>query len=230
MIQKVFDTINYEILLKKLEAIGFSDLCVQLFRLCLCEQIHFIEIENQLSDYGKLSCGVPEGYILGPLMFLIYVNDVAHVSGCKLKPLFICRWLVSCTNIEMPKKLKIFCDWLVDNKLSIHFGESKTKSILFASEREIKSARKVNVKFKNIKQHSQVTYLCCVLDETLPWEPMALKALNKVNGKLKFVYRKNKYLTPTLRRMLCNAIIRPYFGHDCSAWYPNFNEITNHTL
>ena len=130
----------------------------------------------------------------------------------------------------MPKKLKIFCDWLVDNKLSIHFGESKTKSILFASEREIKSARKVNVKFKNIKQHSQVTYLCCVLDETLPWEPMALKALNKVNGKLKFVYRKNKYLTPTLRRMLCNAIIRPYFGHDCSAWYPNFNEITNHTL
>ena len=130
----------------------------------------------------------------------------------------------------MPKKLKIFCDWLVDNKLSIHFGESKTKSILFASEREIKSARKVNVKFKNIKQHSQVTYLCCVLDETLPWEPMALKALNKVHGKLKFVYRKNKYLTPTLRRMLCNAIIRPYFDHDCSAWYPNFNEITNHTL
>ena len=91
MIQKVFDTINYEILLKKLEAIGFSDLCVQSFRLCLCEQIYFIEIENQLSGYGKLSCGVPEGYILGPLMFLIYVNDVAHVSGCKLKPLFICR-------------------------------------------------------------------------------------------------------------------------------------------
>ena len=90
-LQKVFDIINYEILLKKLEAIGFSDLCVQSFRLRLCEQMHFIEIENQLSDYGKLSCGVPEGYILGPLMFLIYVNDVAHVSGCKLKPLFICR-------------------------------------------------------------------------------------------------------------------------------------------
>ena len=61
-------------------------------------------------------------------------------------------------------KLTIFCDWLVDNKLSIHFGESKTKSILFASERKIKRARKVNVKYKNIKQHLQVTYLCCVLD------------------------------------------------------------------
>ena len=70
----------------------------------------------------------------------------------------------------------------------------------------------------------QVTYLGCVLDETLCGEPMALKALNKINGKLKFLYRKNKFLTPTLRRMLCNAIIQPHFDYACSAWYPNLNE------
>ena len=48
-------------------------------------------------------------------------------------------------------------------------------------------ARKLNTKYKNvkIKQHSQVTYLVCVLDETVSWKPMALKALNKINGKLK---------------------------------------------
>ena len=48
--------------------------------------------------------------------------------------------------------------------------------------------------------------------------------LNKINGKLKFLYRKNKFLTPTLRRMLCNAIIQPHFDYACSAWYPNLNE------
>ena len=116
--------------------------------------------------------------------------------------------------------------WFVDNKLSMHFGKDKTKSILFANKRKVKSARKLNVKYKNIKikQHSQVTYLGCVLDETLCGEPMALKALNKINGKLKFLYRKNKFLTPTLRRMLCNAIIQPHFDYACSAWYPNLNE------
>ena len=118
------------------------------------------------------------------------------------------------------------CHWFVDNKLSMHFGKDKTKSILFANKRKVKSARKLNVKYKNIKikQHSQVTYLGCVLDETLCGEPMTLKALNKINGKLKFLYRKNKFLTATLCRMLCNAIIQLHFDYACSAWYPNLNE------
>ena len=59
-------------------------------------------------------------------------------------------------------------DWSVDNKLSIHFGEDKTKSIVFTTKSKIKSARKLNLKYKNIKikEHLQVTYLGCVLDET----------------------------------------------------------------
>ena len=53
---------------------------------------------------------------------------------------------------------------------------------------------------------------------------MALKALNKLNGKLKFVCRKNKFLTLALHRMLCNAIVQPHFDYAYSEWYPNFNE------
>ena len=92
----------------------------------------------------------------------------------------------------------------VDNKLRLHFGEDETRSILFASKRKIKSAKKLNVKYKNIiiKKHSQNTYLVCVLDQTLFGEPMALKTLNKINGKLKFLYSKKKFLMPTLRKML----------------------------
>ena len=116
--------------------------------------------------------------------------------------------------------------WFVDNKLSIHFGEDKAKSILFANKRKIKSAKKLEVKYKNIKinQQSQVTNLGCVLDETLSGGPMALKGLNKRNGKLTFLYRKNEFLTPTLCRMLYNVIIQSHFNYACSAWYPNLNE------
>ena len=127
---------------------------------------------------------------------------------------------------QLNKDFENICDWFVDNKLSIHFAEDKTKSILFVRKRKIKSARKLNIKYKNIKikQHSQVTYLGCVLDETLSGEPMTLKALNKINGKLKFLYRKNKFLTTTIRRMLYNAIIQPHLDYACSAWYPNLSE------
>ena len=47
---------------------------------------------------------------------------------------------------------------------------------------------------------------------------MALKALNKINGKLKLLYRKNNFLTPKLRRMLCKAVIKPHFDYACSAY------------
>ena len=61
------------------------------------------------------------------------------------------------------------CDWFVDNKLSIHFGEDKTKSILFVSKRRAKNIRQLNIKYKdiNIKHHSEVTYVGCLLDETI---------------------------------------------------------------
>ena len=64
----------------------------------------------------------------------------------------------------------------MDNKLSIHSGEDKTKSIPFTSKRRSKNARPVNIKYNhiNIKQHSQATSLRCVLDETVSGEPMAL--------------------------------------------------------
>lgn len=97
----------------------------------------------------------------------------------------------------------------MDKKISIHSGEDKTKSILFASKHKIKSTRKLNVRYKHIiiKQHSQVTYLICVLDETLSEESVPLKALNKIKRKLEFICCENKFLTPTLCRMLCNSII-----------------------
>ena len=53
---------------------------------------------------------------------------------------------------------------------------------------------------------------------------MALKVINKVNGWLKFLYRKNRYLTPYLKRLLCNALIQPHFDYVSSAWYPNLNK------
>ena len=49
---------------------------------------------------------------------------------------------------------------------------------------------------------------------------MALKTIKKINQKLKFLYRKNRFLAPELRRLLCNAIIQPHFEYACSAWYP----------
>ena len=127
---------------------------------------------------------------------------------------------------RLNKDFENLCDRFLDNKLSIHFGKDKTKSILFACKRRAKNIRQLNIKYKdiNIKQLSEVTYLGCVLEKTMSGEPMALKVINKINGKLKFLYRKNRFLSPERRRMLCNALIQRHFDYTCPASYPNLTE------
>ena len=85
-------------------------------------------------------------------------------------------------------------------KLSIHFGDDKTKSILFVSKQRAKITCKRNIRYKkriDIKQQAQVTYLRCILDESMSGEPMALKAINKLNVKLRFLYKKKNVNTRT---------------------------------
>ena len=55
-------------------------------------------------------------------------------------------------------------------------------------------------------------------------KPMTLKVINKINCKLKFLYRKNRFLSPELREMLCNELIQPYFDYVCPVWYPILTE------
>ena len=205
-LQKAFNTIDHEILLQKLKAIKFSESTIKWFKSYLSERIFLVNIENKISHFGEISCGVPQGSILGPLLFLIYVNDMlqAVTSTLLLYADDSCILYQHEDDVQIEKRLnedfENLCNWFVDNKLSIHFGEDKTKSILFASKRRAKNIRQLNIKYKdiNIKQHSQVTYLGCMLDETMSGEPMALKVINKINGKLKFLYRKNRFVSHIL--------------------------------
>ena len=84
-------------------------------------------------------------------------------------------------------------DWFINNKLSIHLGEDKTKSILFGTKLNIKRAEPLNIVYGNIKikQYIKVLYLGCILDESLLGESMALHVFNKINSRLRFLYRQN---------------------------------------
>ena len=75
-----------------------------------------------------------------------------------------------------------------------------------------------------IKQHFKVKYLGCLLNKTMSGDAMALNDINNINNMLKFLHRKNRFLTPALRRLLCNALIQLYFDYACSAWYPNLKK------
>ena len=111
-------------------------------------------------------------------------------------------------------------------KLSIHFGEHKTKSILFGTKRKLRKVGKLNITYQwiNIKQNFQVTYLGCILDEAVPGELMAYKTIKKMNPRRNYLFRKKRFLAPGLKRLLCNALFQPHFDYACTAWYLNLNK------
>ena len=120
----------------------------------------------------------------------------------------------------------MLCDWFVDNKLSIHFSEDKTKSILFGSKYKIKKSKPLNIQYNDIKikQYSKVKFLGCIFDGTLSGEYMAIHVVNKINSRLRFFYRQIRFLNFPLRRSLRNAMIQPFLDYACNPWYPNINK------
>ena len=118
------------------------------------------------------------------------------------------------------------CDWFVDNKLIIHFGEEKTKCVLFGTKKRLKKVSNLDIRYGtvHIKQYHTVTYLSCVIEENIPGKPMPLQVIKKINTRLRFLYRKSRFLSQPLHRLLCSKIIQPHFDYAFSAWYPNLNK------
>ena len=210
---------------------GISNDVTKWFECYLSKRLFSLHLENSFSDKAIIICGVPEGSILGSLLFSLYVNDMVQAVNYDLlyadgRGLNFQHKDINIIEHQLNKKFSNICDRFVDNKLSIHFGEDKTKSILFAPLNKCKKLCKLNISYGSlkIKQYSEVSYLGCILDESLSGESVALNVVSEIDTRLQFLDRQNKFLSPQLRRLLCNALIQPHFDYACSVWYPTLNK------
>ena len=146
-----------------------------------------MDINGILSNENTVLCGVPQGSLLGPVLFLIYTNDMKSAVDCKL--LLYADDSVLLVSHKDPKfvseKLGIevqnCSDWFVDNQLSMHPG--KTELILFSSQNKLKKIRKFGRNFQ---------YLRFYLDNNLSGKTMCEKTIKKAAGKINFLFRQRK--------------------------------------
>ena len=207
-LQKAFDTIDHQILIKKMKYLDFLKNVIARFKSYLSELSKFkTNISTSYSSPSNLIYDVPQGSILGPLLFLLCINNFIQAIVVTLW-----KWYLHKNVTEIEKQLlkdfSSLCDWFVDNKLSAHFGQNKTKSILFGTKHKLRSAKVLNIVYNGIgiKQYEKVKYLGCVLDQSVSGESVALNVIDKVNSRLKFRHRQNRFLTPLFRRLFFNAL------------------------
>ena len=194
-LQKAFDTLDHGVLLEKMKYFGFRTSTIKWFESYFSNKKFLVCFDSVFSAAGTLNYGIKQGSILGPLLFMLYANELPQSlsdSGSYLYADDTCIFYqyedVKKIENVLNEEFLSLCQWLIDNKLSIHFGKDKNKSILFSKTGGL---REINISFEDhsIKQHETAEYLGCQLDSKLSGEAMATKVLKKINAKLKLLYR-----------------------------------------
>ena len=155
-----------------------------------------MDVSGTFSSCDKIRCGVPQGSIFGPLLFLIYVNDMSGTVKNKLllyadgSAILVADKNISTVEPLLQRELEVVSEWLIDIKLSLHLG--KTESILFGSKLRLRSQSNLKIECKGnvIEPKDNVKYPGAILEQTLTGVNMVNSILQKANARLKFLYRK----------------------------------------
>ena len=125
---------------------------------------------------------------------------------------------------KLGKVLENVSDWLVDNRLSLHFG--KTECILFGPSRKLSTVGDFEVKCHDhvIKSSNQVKYLGVRIDKILKCTYIIEDIIKKVNSRLKFLYRNGNRLDKRSRSTLANSLIQCYFDYCCFSWFEDLSK------
>ena len=226
-LKKAFDTVDFNILLSKLKTMGVGN--TDWFRSYLTGRRQCVSVGGTESNFLDIECGVPQGSILGPILFLCYINDMSASLNCRLSlyaddsTLIASGRDIQTLSTFLSGELESCSKWLVDNKLSLHVD--KCESIVFATKRKMKVCENFQVTCFGtlVRRVSSVKYLGVMLDENLSGESHVSAIIKKVSSRLSFLYRNSRLLDFQSKRTLCSALVQPFFDNSCSSWYSGVN-------
>jgi len=223
---KCFDTISHSILLKKLEKIGIHGLELEWFKSYLNNRNQFVYTNGEKSNLLGINKGVPQGSILGPILFLIYINDIKNctslmtllfaddsnflISGKDLNQ------IVEILNIE----LKNICDWFRCNEMSLN--PTKTKFMIFNKREDAINWEEIKIKLdfnnENENDTDKIRYLGYINQNS---DIPAVKFLGVyIDSQLNFKYHieylrkkvsRNMYIINRVKHFLCEKSLVTLF-------------------
>ena len=224
-LEKAFDTVHHDILCEKLKYYGLRGKVNELLKSYLSNRKQFVTINGFDSETKDITCGVPQGSSLGPLLFLLYINDfrlcLERTScGHFADDTFIIYNSKKLKTIEtvINTELKQVIKWLGLNKLSLN--TAKTELILFHSKRRLIDFYSFSIRFNGIElsQVDNVKYLGMYLDSHLSWE-YHLHELSKKLSRANGILSKLRYNAPfDICLQVYYSIFYSHLIYGCNVW------------
>jgi hypothetical protein len=235
-LSKAFDTLDHEILIQKLSHYGIQDSSLRLLNNYLTNRKQYVQFNDVNSDLLTIETGVPQGSILGPLLFIVYLNDLAE--ACKIFiPVIYADDTTLGASLEtfgLSKQVKIDSIntehnainlWFKANKLSIN--ESKTKAMLFHTvQRDVENFQ-INLNGTDIEFVTEFNYLGINFDSNINWKSHIQKICNKISRTSGVMTKLKHYLPTEVLKMLYNSLIFPYLNYGILVWGVSANKLLN---
>ena len=227
-LKKAFDTVNHEILIGKLSFLGMQPCALNLITSYLENRSQRCYVNGYLSKPQKIDYGVPQGSILGPLLFLIYINDLPNCIEKSTVRMFADDTTLTASGIALPEiESKINHDlinvqkWLLANKLCLNL--IKTEYLLIGSKQMISKLTNdpvIQIANRLVNRVTNKKSLGVVIDQYLLWDNHLDEICKKVSSGIGAIRKLKPYVTrETLVSVYC-ALVQPYFDYCCLVWEP----------
>ncbi len=229
--QKAFDTVDHEILLQKLEHYGVRGLSNNWFRSYLSNRQQYVSVNGFHSNIHIIKYGVPQGSVLGPLLFLIYINDlrnaiyhsIVHHFADDTNLLYVNKNLRTIQN-KINKDLKSLCTWLRANKISLN--ASKTELIIFRDPRKkMTTDLRIKIDGKRLIPCRSVKYLGIYIDCHLNWHIHINELSTKLSRAVGMLSKIRYYVSKETLHMVYYGIFSSLLTYGSQIWGQHNNII-----
>lgn len=235
-LKRAFETIDRSILIKKLFMYGIQGKVLNWLKDYLANREQITKIGEHVSSPIINNYGIPQGSILGPLLFLIYINDINEVHNCDFLNLFADDTLLSVSSVnldaalnKMNNSLRQISQYLKNNKLKLNIA--KTKAMIITTQYKYKNINintiNLSIDNNNIELVTNVKYLGFVIDNHLQFNAHFDYIQKKITKKLYFFSRISQKLSDSTKITVFSTIIQPHFDYCASVLYSfDLNKIT----
>ena len=225
-LRKAFDVIPHDLILRKMKYYGIRNCELEWFSRYLMNRKQCVSIKGTTSSLLEVKSGIPQGSILGPLIFCLYINDISKLpfhSNTKISlyaddtAMFNTDQNLTKIQRNLQSDFDLISNWLVINRLFLH--PQKTKVMLFGSKRKL-SNQHLCIKHNDIVLESvdQMKYLGVILDNKLNWSLHISHIANKISRSIGCIRRIKTYLSQKHLINLYFALILSYIDYCCTAW------------